>query len=148
MGNLVHIEPDGPSVAGNTTNADLESLVDDYAASLAFIRQQTEVLERTEYQIIAALDAQGATVMDHPRYHVEVSRKTEWAKDKLYMLAEFVPPDALAKAFTPAHEETITVAEKWDVRKVLPLAKYGECAKAIIESARIEGAPKLHVEAK
>ena len=32
---------------------------------------------------------------------------------------ELLPPDVVAEAYTPAHEETIQVVDKWDERKLL-----------------------------
>ena len=63
-------------------------------------------------------------------------------------LAELVPPEELAKGFTPAHEETRVVPDKWNMVKVKPWAKYGTAVALIIEGAAIPGTPRLVIKQK
>lgn len=71
---------------------------------------------------------------------------TIWAKDRLTPLLEAVPQEQLetSGAYQPEHQ--VTVPASWDMRKVLPLARYSAEAARIIESARSEGVAQLKIE--
>lgn len=125
-----------------------EDLVNHYAVLQERIVSIRENLQRTERMIIERMEAEGATVLDIPGHDVTLKRTTQYDRTMLYPLAELVPPEALAKAFTPAHEETVHFPDKWDMRKVLALAKYGDAVKALINRASFPGAPSLKIVAK
>ena len=59
-------------------------------------------------------------------------------------------PDAdLHQCWTPEHTETIVVAEKWDGRKLGPLARrYGGRVLEVYEAARLPGREALGIERK
>ena len=67
---------------------------------------------------------------------------------KLAALRELLPPEEIARAYTPAHEETRQVPESWDARVFRSWGKYGKDVAAIIERATIPGAPRLSIKAK
>ena len=65
-------------------------------------------------------------------------------------LKDGILPDAdLHQCWTPEHTETIVVAEKWDGRKLGPLARrYGGRVLEVYEAARLPGRESLVIERK
>jgi hypothetical protein len=64
-------------------------------------------------------------------------------------LKEILSEADLQTCYTPAHQELKDVAEKWDVRKVLPLARrYGEEAQNVVDKAMLTERTGLKFEAR
>jgi hypothetical protein len=127
---------------------DTEALVSAYAVITDSLVVTRETQLKMEYEIITRMQEDGATMLDHPMQDVELKVDTIYDRDKLHPLRELVPPEIVAKGFFPEHEETVTVKERWDMRRILTWRKYGKAAKDIIEAASRPGKAKLVVKAK
>ena len=108
----------------------------DQADHIAFIIQQR-------------MEAAGATVLDHPTCDVILAEgHASWDYSKLASLRELLPPDQLAKCYTPQHPETIVVPEKWNMTRAKALGRYGAHVKEVLAAARIPGRRLLRISAK
>ena len=62
--------------------------------------------------------------MPHPDYEVKLKEGTlTWDPSILFELREFVDPEELADGYTPEHEETVLVADSWNMTKIKKLMK-------------------------
>ena len=66
----------------------------------------------------------------------------------LRAIAELVPPDEWAKGFTPGHDETVWVEDKYNLTHIKPLVKYGAAVAQVIADAAIPGTPRLVIVRK
>jgi len=126
----------------------IEEVVTEYARIKGQIDGLRDLQNLLEHQIVQAMEADGATILDHPDFNVELSESREWDRSKLSPLAELIPPDVLAKSFTPAHQATIDVPDRWDMRQVLALRRRGTRVQEIIDGAQIPGRRRLSVKEK
>lgn len=106
----------------------------------------TDRLGRLEHAIVQQMEAEGAKALPHRTHDVKLSYSVRYDNAKLVGLLELVPSDELDLAYTPARQETAWVPEKWDMRSVLALTKFGAAIKEVIEGARITGAPRLSIK--
>ena len=77
---------------------------------------------------------------------VKTPRSIEWDYSILSQLKEYFPPEQLKGVYTPEHDETITVKEKWNMTKGKTLAKFGVEQAQIIDDARIENRYKIEIK--
>ena len=101
-------------------------------AALEIVRGYRAAIEA---EIGRRMQERQATEIPHPTVLMTMRRETFFDRDALAPLRELVPPDALGKGYTPAHAETVQVAEKWNMQQVKVWAKYGGEIAAIIERA-------------
>lgn len=125
-----------------------EELIDAWANIVATQEALTRERYEIEQELMRRMAADGATILDHPRYDVTLTAKIEYDRGKLHPLRELVPPEVVAKGYTPEHEETVVVPERWNMTKVKTWAKYGKAAQEIIEAAAFKSAPRLSIKAK
>lgn len=149
-------------VPGNQTNwvtlapgysdfrySDNQALLDHWInidAHETFLRKCREDIE---FELQQRMEAEGIKVLPHESLTCELKTASpdyEWGK--LRAIAEHVPPEEFAKGFTPAHEETRMVPDRWNMTKIKPLIKYGTIVAEIIESATISKRAKLKIERK
>ena len=134
--------------------ADPDPVVQDLSTEALLMMREPlmDDIERTKRQlwevervIHARMIESGATILQQGELKVEIVHGIVWDRDRLIPLLELeeIPPAALAEAYIPAHQETMDVPASWDMTKVKPLASYGDKARAIIDSARRFGDPKL-----
>jgi hypothetical protein len=134
------------TVAGNQTDERLADDIkhwDDVIATLQRERGEKEM------ELTRRLQERGATRLDHPTLEVQLvtpSPTYDW--NTLRRLAAVVPPEELAKGFTPAHQEVVMIPDKWNLTKIKPLIKYGNAVVEIINAAMIPGTPRLKITAK
>jgi hypothetical protein len=67
---------------------------------------------------------------------------------KLQSLGELLPPGIFEKGFTPAHEETRQVPDKFDMRTVNSWRSYGQHIVDIIELAELPDTRKISIKRK
>ena len=106
-----------------------------YANRLA--EEWNDMQIRIEHEIQTRMEADGATEMIAAGYKCEIPMRRSYDHSKLYPILEILPVGELMKggAYTPEHEETITVAPKWNMVKLKPFAKRGKEVKDAIEAA-------------
>lgn len=129
----------------NRTN---EELVNAWAT----IQEAQEELAKNKYEIeleiTRRMTMDGATVLDHPTHDVTLTTTLQYDRNNLHPLRELVPPDVVAKGYTPEHEVMRTVPESWNMTKVKTWKRYGTDARRIIEEAAFPGQAKLTIKAK
>lgn len=95
-----------------------------------------------KYIILKRMITDNASMMQHGRLRCKIKyQPPKYENHKLHPLFEILDPDLLKDAYTPAHEELIQVAEKWDGRKLRALLKHGEAVAEIINNAKLPSAP-------
>ena len=123
-------------------------LVNKYLDQRTSIQQLGDSQGRIEQELMRRLDTAGATEYPHPTATVKIDLSWDYDPSRLAGLGELVPPDVLATGFTPAHEETVRVPDKWDMRRVLPWKKYGDQVAAVLDKARFLKGRRLVVKEK
>ena len=91
----------------------------------------------------------GGTMLDNDQFLIEL-KPGPVSLDVGIIIAvkEQLSAENLAKCYTPAHQETIDVPEKWSLVQLNALARrYGVVAR-IVERARVPGRPRVVVERK
>ena len=132
-----------------TPSLDNQQLLDKWEVINAGFQYYKEIRDRLELELRQRMEAEGATAIPHPSLLCELQYPSPtYDYGKLRGLAELVPPEELAKGFTPAHEETRVVPDKWNMVKIKPLAKYGAAVAEIIEGAAIPRTPRLVIKLK
>ena len=132
-----------------TPSLDNQQLLDKWEVINAGFQYYKEIRDRLELELRQRMEAEGATAIAHPDLLCELQYPSPtYDYGKLRGLAELVPPEELAKGFTPAHEETRVVPDKWNMVKIKPLAKYGAAVAEIIEGAAIPRTPRLVIKLK
>lgn len=98
--------------------------------------------------IMQRMEASGATELPCAPFLATITRRASYALEALTPLLELLPEEELtaAGAYTPAHQQTITVTATWNVTKLKPFSKRGAAIQAVIEAARIEGGPQLRIQ--
>ena len=123
---------------------------EEVVAELVELRRRIEALREAEYlasrQIIEAMEADGSERMRTPSGVVTTPRAVTYDASILAGLREITDPDDLAGIYTPEHEETRTVPERWNMGKGRKLLKYSGDHAAIISDAKIYGSPKVKIE--
>ena len=126
-----------------------DELLDVWANADGVVKRWVEKRDRIELKLRQRMEAEGATAIAHPTLTCELKAPTPtYDYGKLHGLAELVPPDVLATGYTPPHEETVTVPERWDARVFKTWAKYGAGVARVINDAAIPGTPRLVIKSK
>ena len=125
---------------------DTDTLVDTWLAQAQVKAFAEREMGHIEMELTHRMVANGATAIPHPAATVTFEGGQAWDKSKLYPLRELVSPEDLDGAYMPEHEETVVVAESWNMTKVKPLAKFGREVAEAIESARVPTAPRLKIK--
>ena len=69
--------------------------------------------------------------------------------ERLNALKELLGPEDLNEAYTPEHDETRTVSARWHGGKLNKLVRqHGADVRAIVDAAKVPGAPSLVIEAR
>jgi len=116
-----------------------EQLLHHYAVAQQMLDYEKRALGMAEMEIRRRMDERGATTIPSARYDCQRRDKVEYDPAAFTPLKEiFVQPGDLERCWTPEHQETVTVPEKWSTVKVKAVAReYGDAALAIVERARM-----------
>ncbi len=140
------LESFGEKLEGMDTNRLVEDW-DDYTKNIASMR---EMLAMIEMEITKRMRADSATAVAHDDFTVELAGTPKYDESKLYAVLEYIPQADLVKAgaYTPAHEETVQVPEKFNATKLKPFGKFGSDIRDIIQGARWESNVRLRIKPK
>ena len=118
---------------------DDDALLDCYATARMMLDYEKRALGMAEMEILHRMTERGATTIPSARYDCQRRDKVEYDPAAFTPLKEiFVQPGDLERCWTPEHQETVTVPEKWSTVKVKAVAReYGDAALAIVERARM-----------
>ena len=125
-----------------------DALVEAWVIASKEAAEWRERVGRIEWKLTRMMQADGATALSHPSYEVKLTYRPTYDHAKLTGLRELVPEAELGRAFTPEHQETVTVPAHWDMRKALTLKKFGGGVAELLEGARVMGEPKLSIKSK
>ena len=121
-----------------------EKLLNALADNEAGVDRYTARRDRMVFEVHQRIERRGATSIPSETYVCEVSTPNNYDQTAFTPLKEVFGAADLATCFTPAHEVTRPVPDKWHTQKVKALAnRYGQRAKEIVERARVPGAPRL-----
>lgn len=92
----------------------------------------------------------GAKEIPHATHEVKLKQDPIVDRAALIPLLEMeeIPPEELAKAYTPAGEKVVKTQATWSMTGVKPLMRYGGRVKDIIEGAQSLGPPRLSIKKK
>lgn len=130
-----------PSWSSYTT----DNLIAQHLFCTQRMRDFREQAGRIEQELLRRLDAAGGNEYVHPEAVVKVEENHGYDFSRLAALGELIPPDVLATGFVPAHEETVRVADKWDMRTVLSWRKFGTGVGDVLDKARFVASRRLVV---
>ena len=113
-------------------------LLETYAETVKWLQEIRDYLGQLEQEIWRRMEERQATAIPDRTWTCEAKTRNTYPAMSLTPLKEVFDTTDLADCYTPAHQEVVDVPEKWDVRKVVPLARrYGAQALAIVERAKI-----------
>lgn len=119
-------------------------LLEDYHWALEAAERARRNAGLREQEIMRRMRDRGAAGIPDAAYDCRITTTTNYDRTRFAPLKEILQPDDLAACYTPEHQETISVAEKWDLRKLVPQAKrYGREALNVLGDAEIEPTVKL-----
>jgi len=121
----------------------LEALLSGRAEVLTEIEQAQQRLHDLDNAIMQEMSNLGAEERIVSGHRVRYSRRREWDKDALTPLREIIPETELNGAYIPEHQKT--VPPTWDMRRVLPLVRYSDEARRVIENAQYLGPWELRI---
>jgi hypothetical protein len=142
--------PDLTSFGEKLEGMDMDRLVDDWDDYTNTLASMREMLAMIEMEITKRMRADDATAVPHDDFTVELAGKAEYDYSKLYTVLEYIPRADLIKAgaYTPAHEETVDVPDKFNATKLKPFGKFGADIRDIIQGARWESNVRLRIKPK
>jgi len=133
----------------NYREVDQDLTLDEAVAQLASTRATIKALQEAEYyiglQIIGEMEERGATEARTDAGTVKLVTKNTYDPAKLAALREITDPRDLEGIYTPEHQETITVKERWNMTAGRKLARLGADHQRTIEDARIPGRPTITI---
>ena len=132
------------------TTRDTETLIRDYAQIEIVIADLEKRKAEIEMDLCQQMETDGATMLSHPSYKVELKETLAYDFSKLAALRELIDPAELetSGAYTPAHQETKDIPEAWNMTKVKPFAKYGDNVRDVINGAAYVSKRKLSITEK
>ena len=106
------------------------------------LAQLKDAVGRVDMEILHRIESANATTLVSGRYEAtrnSASPTLDYAR--LVTLKEGIMADQdLLECYTPEHEETVTVPEKWSLQKLKKFAnKYGDPVGKVLELAKIQG---------
>ena len=131
-------------------NGIVDATLDEVVVELVDVRARIKALEEAEYilsrHVTEAMEAEGSERMRTPAGIVTIARSVSYDASILAALREITDPADLDGIYYPEHEETKTVPEKWNMAKGRKLIKHSGDHAAIVEDAKIYGAPRIQIE--
>lgn len=132
------------------TTIDHQALINKHIQLTRIMTTLQERKGRIEMELHQYMETEEAKVILHPTHDIELKESRAYDHSKLAALRELVDPVELegSGAFTPAHQDTVDVPEKWNMTKVKPFIKYGGEIKATIENSAYVSGVKLSIKEK
>ena len=121
-----------------------QTLLSAYAAHLNNIRLSQAESGHIQQELIRRMSERQATSIPSESFICELTVKDTYDQVSFGPLKEILKEVDLATCYTPAHEETVQVPDRWQTVRVKALARrYGAEAQEVVDRARIPGAPSL-----
>ena len=126
---------------GNWTD---EMLLSEYAEYLQAVVDLQAASGHIQQELIRRMSERQATSIPSEKFICELTVKDTYDQVSFGPLKEILNEADLATCYTPAHEETVQVADRWQTVRIKALARrYGAEAQEVVDRARIPGAPSL-----
>lgn len=115
-----------------------------YLATEEEIRSLNIRIHEIEQELLARMQTEGATAIPGV---CELEQKTTYDQTAYTPMKELLSDEDLAKVFTPGHEGTVWVPDRWKpAGQVNAMARrYGNKALACVENARIPQPPRAKI---
>ena len=121
-----------------------EELLSEYAKYLQAVVNLQASSGRIQQELIRRMTERQATSIPSESFICELTSRDTYDQVSFGPLKEILKEVDLATCYTPAHEETVQVADHWQTVRVKALARrYGAEAQEVVDRARIPGAPSL-----
>lgn len=116
------------------------------------IRENLKRMKEAEYLlyrvVVEGMEERKATLTRTDDHVARLTTSITYDYGKLAALREITAPEDLDRVYYPAHEETKTVPEKWNMAVGRRLIQLGAEHQAIIDAARIPGRAKVDIYEK
>lgn len=120
----------------------LDAMVAELVTAKDKLKTQEKYVYYVERSLIETMQARGATVAKTSGGTATLTTAVTYDYSKLAMLREITEPQSLT-GYTPAHEETTLVPEKWDMTRAKPMSRLSTEHAQIISSAQIPGKTRV-----
>ena len=138
-----------PSVLSSPDSLSDTELLATYAELTYLIDQNQRFRGHFEMEIRQRMEGRGGTAIPSDAYTCELKPQVTYNQPAFTPLKEIFLEGDLKACLTPAHPETVQVADKWNTVKVKALVRrYGAEAERIVEAAKVQGPGRLHFEKK
>ena len=102
-----------------------------------------------EMEIMRRMRERNAIGIPSDVFTCELKQANTYDQGRFTPLLELLSGDELEKVFTPEHQETVTVAERWNTVGLLAVARrYGGEVLRLVQEAKVAGAPRLSFKRK
>ena len=120
------------------------SLLRFYQRALTQMKAVQSLMGRVEQEVRRRAEERGGTGILDETFECRLVSATSYDKSRFTPLKELLPDRELGKCYTPAHDDVITVPERWDAGQVKAACRRaGGAALACFESAIIPGPSRL-----
>ena len=124
-----------------------EELLLDYEHQLALQATVTERAGRLEWEIRKRTEARGAQAIPSNDFICELKTRNTYDSLAFTPLKEILQESDLNICLTPAHQETVTIPDKWNATKVKTMARHhGDAVQQVLNQATMHGTPRLVFE--
>lgn len=133
------------------TTAEIADSPDDvlvlaWAGAQELARSSRDQMDRIAFELQRRMETRGATALPDPYFDVRLETPRSLDPQRLAPLAERIPPEEWARGYTPAHEETVQVPARADLRVVNGWRKYGVEISEAIDAAVVPGPAKITIK--
>ena len=131
----------------NVTDAELAEDIDNLSHRIAVLEKAKGHMEQ---ELTRRLQERGAQELAHPTLEVKLVRGTpQYDLLTMMLLKELIDPEEWNKAYSPEHEETITVKAKLNMVKARHWpTRFGNDVAQVFEKALIATPSRLSIVAK
>jgi len=131
-----------PELPFNIDYADDLTVLEYYLSQVEVCTKARYTVQYLEYYILKRMESRDASIARVGGIEAKIKYKpTQYNTSILYRLKEVLESSVVSDVYTPEHQETITVPEKWDGRKIRGLLKYGKAVQEIIDLATFPKQP-------
>ena len=125
-----------------------EELIDELSSVRVQLKHLKEALWMLEGRIVELMEEEGATERRAGERTVKITRPVTYDATILAGLREITDPLDLVGVYTPEHDETRRIPEKWNMVRGRKLLSLGNDHRTLIERAKIYGNPRIEVAKK
>lgn len=132
--------------SSNLNSLETDVLVTRFAETQMAIEELADHRDRIGYVIQTRMEADEATVLDHPTHDVALrGGRVTYDQSILDGVLEFLGEGALVKRGALIPEHTRLVARQWNATKLAPFAKRGRDVREVLKRARSVGRGLLKI---